>query len=62
MCCILASASSQSLMHVNILTTSDFNLLLRSSMILPVKLKVDYEEMVDTGTVKISLAIIDSTR
>jgi hypothetical protein len=30
-------------------------------MILPVKLKVDYEEMVDTGTVKISLAIIDST-
>jgi hypothetical protein len=29
-------------------------------MILPVKLKVDYEEMVDTGTVKISLAIIDS--
>jgi hypothetical protein len=52
---------SKSLMHVNISTISDFNLLLRSSMILPVKLKVDSEERVDTGTVKISLAIIDST-
>jgi hypothetical protein len=48
-------------MHVNISTTSDFNLLLRSSMILPVKLKVDSKEMVDTGTIKISLTIIDST-
>jgi hypothetical protein len=30
-------------------------------MILPVMLKVDSEDMVDTGTIKISLAIIDRT-
>jgi hypothetical protein len=30
-------------------------------MILPVVLKVDSEEMVDTGTVKISFARIEST-
>jgi hypothetical protein len=33
----------------------------RSSMILPVVLKTDYEDTVETGTVKTSLANIEST-
>jgi len=48
-------------MQVSISTISGFRFLLRSSMILPVILKVDYEDMVETGTVKISLAMIEST-
>ena len=59
--CSLTSAASQSLMQVSISTISDFRFLCRFLMILPVILKVDSKDMIDTGTVKISLAMIEST-
>jgi len=48
-------------MQVSHSTVSGFSLLRRSSMILPVILKVDSEDMVETGTVKTSFAMMDIT-
>jgi hypothetical protein len=61
MCCSLDFAASQSLMHVKASTVSGLSLRHRSSMILPVVLKVAYEEMVETGTLKTSLARVERT-
>jgi hypothetical protein len=48
-------------MQVSISTISGFSLLCHSSMILLVILKVDSKDMVDTGTIKMSLEMIDNT-
>jgi len=58
-CCLCKSANSQSLMHERTSTMSGVSRRRRSSRTLLAKLKVDSEEIVDTGTVKTSLASID---
>ena len=60
-CCSLFSPNSQSFKQVNIFTFSGNKRRHRSSIILPVKLKQDSEETIDTGTDIISLAIMDKT-
>jgi len=49
-------------MHVSASTVSGFNLHRRSSRILPVVLKVDSEEIIETDTLKISLARVERIR
>jgi hypothetical protein len=56
-CCARCWPSSQSLMHTNISIVSAFKRRRRSSRIMPDKLKVDSEEVVEAGTVIMSLAI-----
>jgi hypothetical protein len=58
-CCAHCWPSSQSLMHTNISTVSEFKRRHRPSRILPDKLKVDSEEVVEAGTYIMSLAIIE---
>jgi hypothetical protein len=48
-------------MQASVSTVSGFSLCLRSSMILPVVLKVAYEDMVETGTLNTSLARVERT-
>ena len=58
-CYNLLSPNSQSFMQVSISTVSGNKRHRRCSMILPAKLKHDYEETVETRTDIISLAMID---
>jgi hypothetical protein len=57
-----SSSNFQSFMQVSISTVSDNKRRRRSSIILPIKLKHDFEEIVETETDIISLAIIDRIR
>jgi hypothetical protein len=61
LCCSLASASSQSLIKASISTISEARRRRRSSMILPMVLKADSEEMIEIGTVITSLAKMERT-
>jgi hypothetical protein len=60
-CCSLFSPNSQSFKQVSISTFSGKKRRRHSSIILPVKLKQDSKETVNTGTNMISLVIMDKT-
>ena len=60
-CCIHLAACSQSLRYVSAPIISLVNKVLRSSIILPVMLSIDFEKSTNTGTIKISHTDCKST-
>jgi hypothetical protein len=56
LCCICESANSQSFVHEKITTISLVSRRQRSSITLSIRLKVNLEDIVETGTIMTSLA------